>query len=163
MHRLTSQSRKGRRSVISNVGDDALVFTSESKVKRQCDWKDPCLERLDFSSRHPLDEVSRMCRVTTSRYLWNAAVLNSLGHSYRSISSIAFLGSSDHLLASRSVRSYATKTMKRTANGKAKTAKVRPRVPDYCEVEPARDATGTAIWPAPIEAIDRARHFIREW
>lgn len=51
-----------------------------------------------------------------------------------------------------------TRGMKR-----ASPAKPRPKLPDYCDVEPKRDETGKAIWPAPAEAIEMARALIREW
>ena len=54
--------------------------------------------------------------------------------------------------------------MKRSANGNAKPpAKPRPKVPDYCDVEPERDGHGNGIWPAPEEAVEKARAFLREW
>ncbi|EXJ67686.1 uncharacterized protein A1O5_09032 [Cladophialophora psammophila CBS 110553] len=47
--------------------------------------------------------------------------------------------------------------MKRSA-----TAKARPQLPDYCDVEPRRDDTGKPIWPAPAAAMGDARAFIKE-
>lgn len=46
-----------------------------------------------------------------------------------------------------------------------KKPKTRPRlaVPDYCDVEPRRDDAGRIIWPAPANAIEEARTFIKEW
>jgi nanoRNase/pAp phosphatase (c-di-AMP/oligoRNAs hydrolase) len=41
-------------------------------------------------------------------------------------------------------------------------AKPRPKVPDYCDVEPLRDDSGNDIWPAPQKAMDEARAFIKE-
>jgi hypothetical protein len=48
--------------------------------------------------------------------------------------------------------------MKRTT-----TAKSRPKVPDYCDVEPKRNENGKPIWPAPEEAMEKARALIKEW
>ncbi|KAK4943537.1 hypothetical protein LTR10_016831 [Elasticomyces elasticus] len=45
---------------------------------------------------------------------------------------------------------------------KATSAKPRLKLPDYCDVEPKRDENGSAIWPAPQEAIDKARALIKE-
>ena len=45
----------------------------------------------------------------------------------------------------------------------AKAVKPKPKVPDYCDVEPQRDANGQAIWPADAAAIEQARAWIREW
>jgi nanoRNase/pAp phosphatase (c-di-AMP/oligoRNAs hydrolase) len=44
----------------------------------------------------------------------------------------------------------------------AKTAKPRPKVPDYCDIEPRRGADGSPIWPADAAAIERARQWIKE-
>lgn len=41
--------------------------------------------------------------------------------------------------------------------------KIREKLPDYCDVEPRRDDTGAAIWPAQSSAIEAARDFIKEW
>jgi hypothetical protein len=46
---------------------------------------------------------------------------------------------------------------------KSSTSKPRPKVPDYCDVEPRRDAQGRIIWPAPEADMEQAREFIREW
>ncbi len=45
----------------------------------------------------------------------------------------------------------------------AGAGKTRPKVPDYCDVEPRRDANGQPIWPADATAIEQAREWIREW
>ncbi|KAI1629215.1 hypothetical protein EDD37DRAFT_644976 [Exophiala viscosa] len=45
---------------------------------------------------------------------------------------------------------------------KATTTKPRLKLPDYCDVAPKRDADGSAIWPAPQEAINQARALIKE-
>ncbi|RMZ77288.1 hypothetical protein DV737_g4465, partial [Chaetothyriales sp. CBS 132003] len=42
------------------------------------------------------------------------------------------------------------------------SAKRRPKVPDYCDVEPRRDENGQMIWPAPETAMQEARSFIKE-
>jgi len=56
--------------------------------------------------------------------------------------------------------------MKRKAADSGRSAQSkRPReqLPDYCDVEPRRDDTGAIVWPAPEEAIENAREFLREW
>lgn len=52
--------------------------------------------------------------------------------------------------------------MKRAANGKPKGAKVRPEIPEYTDSEPLRNAKGDPIWPAPEEALNAARSFIKQ-
>ena len=56
--------------------------------------------------------------------------------------------------------------MKRKAlsSGSPPKAK-RQREPEkeYCDVEPRRSEIGEIIWPAPVEAIENARKFLREW
>lgn len=52
--------------------------------------------------------------------------------------------------------------MKRAAIGKPKAVKPKPQVPDYTDAEPHRDDKGDAIWPAPAEAIEKARAFLRQ-
>ncbi|EXJ57508.1 hypothetical protein A1O7_07856 [Cladophialophora yegresii CBS 114405] len=47
--------------------------------------------------------------------------------------------------------------MKKTA-----TSKPRPKVPDYCDVEVRHDDRGEPIWPAPEDAMEQARAFIKE-
>ncbi|EXJ86821.1 hypothetical protein A1O3_03775 [Capronia epimyces CBS 606.96] len=49
--------------------------------------------------------------------------------------------------------------MKRSTNT---NTKARVKLPDYCDVEPRRDASGKAIWPAPEAAMEGARAFIKE-
>lgn len=51
--------------------------------------------------------------------------------------------------------------MKRSANGKPKTTKPKPQLPDYTDAEPLKDEAGEVIWPAPAEDIEKARDFIR--
>lgn len=51
--------------------------------------------------------------------------------------------------------------MKRAANGKPKSAKPKLQLPDYTDTEPLRDDSGNVIWPAPAQAIEEARVFIR--
>lgn len=54
--------------------------------------------------------------------------------------------------------------MKRATNGsKSSTTKPKPKLPDYTDAEPLRDQDGDPIWPAPAEAIEKAREFIKEW
>ena len=57
---------------------------------------------------------------------------------------------------------YGGRGMKSSIKGKPK-AKPGPKVPDYCDVEPCRDADGAPVWPADESAIGRARKFITEW
>jgi hypothetical protein len=45
---------------------------------------------------------------------------------------------------------------------KRSIAKPKPKLPDYCDVEPKRDSHGNPIWPAPKDALEAARAFIRE-
>jgi len=52
--------------------------------------------------------------------------------------------------------------MKRAANGKPKAVKPRHQVPDYTDSEPQRDEHGNPIWPAPAEAIEKARVFLKQ-
>ena len=62
-------------------------------------------------------------------------------------------------------QSYATKSPKVAPKAKmpaAKVTKPKPKVPDYCDVETLKDEHGNPIWPAPEEAIEKARAFIRE-
>jgi hypothetical protein len=46
---------------------------------------------------------------------------------------------------------------------KAVPKKPRPQVPDYCDVALKHDTHGEPIWPAPQDAMEAARAFIREW
>ena len=34
---------------------------------------------------------------------------------------------------------------------------------DYCDVETVKDSDGSIVWPAPEEAMEKARAFLREW
>ena len=52
--------------------------------------------------------------------------------------------------------------MKRAANGKPKAVKPKPQVPDYTDAEPLRDEQGNPVWPAPADAIDHARAFLKQ-
>jgi len=54
--------------------------------------------------------------------------------------------------------------MKRAAGvSKPGSSKIRPKLPDYCDVEPKRDGNDQPIWPAAQEAMEEARAFIKEW
>jgi hypothetical protein len=44
-----------------------------------------------------------------------------------------------------------------------KAAKARPKVPEYCDVEPKRDDDGAIVWPAPKDDVEQAQAFITEW
>ena len=35
--------------------------------------------------------------------------------------------------------------------------------PDYCDTSPLVDKNGTTIWPAPAEAMEVARKFLKQW
>lgn len=61
-----------------------------------------------------------------------------------------------------SFKSYGSRTMNRGKGG-GKAANAKPKVPDYCDVEPVRDADGKVIWPATTESMTAAADFIREW
>ncbi|MCJ1322785.1 hypothetical protein MMC15_008135 [Xylographa vitiligo] len=55
--------------------------------------------------------------------------------------------------------------MKRKATDSSVASKSkRPKeaIPDYCDVEPRRDAQEGIIWPAPEKAMDEAREFLRK-
>ncbi|KKY29187.1 putative dhh family protein [Phaeomoniella chlamydospora] len=58
--------------------------------------------------------------------------------------------------------------MKRDVSGieksttKGKSAKARVQVPDYCDVLPVRNDEGEIVWPAPEEAMEGARRFIKD-
>ena len=52
--------------------------------------------------------------------------------------------------------------MKRATNGKPKAVKLKPQVPDYTDVEPLRDEQDNPIWPAPADAMDKARAFLKQ-
>lgn len=54
---------------------------------------------------------------------------------------------------------------RKAADPRPPTKSKRPReqLPDYCDVEPRRDGSGAIVWPAPEEAIEGAREFMREW
>ena len=43
-----------------------------------------------------------------------------------------------------------------------KQHRVREPEPDYCDAVPQKDANGI-VWPAPEEAMEKARVFIRDW
>jgi hypothetical protein len=55
--------------------------------------------------------------------------------------------------------------MKRRAEGSMITEKLSKRIKpdDYCNVEMKRDLSGDPIWPAPVEQIQAAQEFIKEW
>ena len=53
---------------------------------------------------------------------------------------------------------------------KAVDAKESPQVKrqkepilDYCDIQPRKDASGSIIWPASLEALESARKYLREW
>ena len=60
-----------------------------------------------------------------------------------------------------------TREMKRkagpTATNGVRNKRRQIEVPDYCDVEPVKDEDGSIIWPAPRQAIEEARGFLREW
>lgn len=55
--------------------------------------------------------------------------------------------------------------MKRRAEGPKMVGKPSKRVKpdDYCSVQMKRDFNGDPIWPAPVEQIQAAQAFIKEW
>ncbi|KAL8744483.1 MAG: hypothetical protein Q9190_003282 [Brigantiaea leucoxantha] len=57
-----------------------------------------------------------------------------------------------------------TRAMKRKAvdaRGGPKPKRPREALPDYCDTETQKDDSGTVVWPAPQDAIEGAREFIR--
>ena len=48
------------------------------------------------------------------------------------------------------------------AKAKPKVQHVRAPEPDYCDVEPRKDGD-EIVWPAPSDAMEKARTFIQEW
>ncbi|MCJ1287370.1 hypothetical protein MMC26_006719 [Xylographa opegraphella] len=48
------------------------------------------------------------------------------------------------------------------ASGAVKSKRPRESIADYCDVEPRRDVRDGIIWPAPEEAMDAARAFLRK-
>ena len=59
-----------------------------------------------------------------------------------------------------------TGKMKRKAtesNTDSKAKRQKEPEADYCDVVPRKDSTGNTIWPASVQAIQRARDFLREW
>ena len=65
------------------------------------------------------------------------------------------------------VQKTANTKMKRKAfdeitKPKPKQQRVRPPEPDYCDATPQRDEGGI-VWPAPNDAMEEARAFIRNW
>lgn len=59
--------------------------------------------------------------------------------------------------------------MKRKAAGiqvssvSSKAKRVREAVPEYCDAACQRDENDSIIWPAPSEAMESARSFLKEW
>ena len=45
----------------------------------------------------------------------------------------------------------------------SKTKRQREPEADYCDVATQKDEYGSPIWPAPAEAIEKARAFLTEW
>ncbi len=61
---------------------------------------------------------------------------------------------------------HSISTMKRKAVDIKESPQVKRQkepIPDYCHVQPRKDDNGNQLWPAPSEAVERAREFIREW
>ena len=52
--------------------------------------------------------------------------------------------------------------MKRVTNDKH-VSKPRSKVPEYTDAEPVKGSDGEAVWPAPADAMENARDFIRRW
>ena len=59
--------------------------------------------------------------------------------------------------------------MKRKATLELTSKAKRPKEPekeiekDYCDVATQKDDVGDVIWPAPVEAIESARSYLRAW
>ena len=56
--------------------------------------------------------------------------------------------------------------MKRKATesqASAKAKRVRETEPDYCDAHCQKDEHDSIIWPAPPDAMESARSFLKEW
>ncbi|KIW46741.1 uncharacterized protein PV06_02387 [Exophiala oligosperma] len=95
-----------------------------------------------------------MLRILT---LFNTAILRSYRIVTCGVTDTAPILPSPSSFSAQLRKANGTRSMKR-----ASPAKPRPKLPDYCDVEPKRDETGKAIWPAPAEAMEKARALIRE-
>ena len=60
-------------------------------------------------------------------------------------------------------RRYMATKRKAPSNGKPESKRPRVEVSEYCAAEPAGASDGGIIWPAPAEAIDAARAFLKDW
>lgn len=59
-----------------------------------------------------------------------------------------------------------TSNMKRKADFSVKSPaakRQRESEPDYCDAVPRTGGNGFTIWPAPAEAMESARKFLRQW
>ena len=45
----------------------------------------------------------------------------------------------------------------------AKAKRAKETEPDYCDAECQRDEHNSIIWPAPLDAMESARSFLKEW
>jgi hypothetical protein len=64
------------------------------------------------------------------------------------------------------VQRHATAGMKRKALSSSpppKSKKIREKLPEYCAVETRKAGDGSIVWPAPEQAIEAARAFLRKW
>jgi nanoRNase/pAp phosphatase (c-di-AMP/oligoRNAs hydrolase) len=57
---------------------------------------------------------------------------------------------------------YASSIMNASKGAEKSIAKPKPKIPEYCDVPLNQDEHGKPIWPAPEEALEDARAFIRE-
>ena len=49
------------------------------------------------------------------------------------------------------------------ANLSSNAKRMREPEPDYCDAQPLKNEDGSIIWPAPMDAMESARSFLREW
>lgn len=95
-----------------------------------------------------------LCDWMKSLFHCYVTLTRSLTASY--ITTIPLVGG----LASSSLR------MKRSISESVKTPKSKKQrepEPDYCDLAPKLGEDGSIIWPAPMEAIEDARKFLRQW
>ena len=45
----------------------------------------------------------------------------------------------------------------------SKAKRMKEPEPDYCDAQPQKSEDGSIIWPAPMDAMESARAFLREW
>ena len=52
---------------------------------------------------------------------------------------------------------------KATESASANAKRAREAEPDYCDAQCQRDEHDSIIWPAPPDAMESARSFLKEW